>query len=233
MAGSTFADTLARYPEVFGYIFIGLIKAGEEAGELEKTLGRIKDLLTKPSEAKLSGFFTSKGITKNELLSKMKNIGLIKSDERIDEIPVPVEEEKKTHPYGTKLVSKHYVKYSIPRERFEKKMKDLYKELFSECDRKHVFKDTEKLITDILDMDGDGAYRNRGGYDKDLVSEDGAAAGGGATSCGNVMQGGGGNPDAGQFITPVSPTQRKSFWKPAMKRNKDEKNGSISMNREK
>ena len=47
MAGSTFADTLARYPQVFGYIFIGLAKAGEEAGELEKTLGRINELLTK------------------------------------------------------------------------------------------------------------------------------------------------------------------------------------------
>ena len=52
MAGSTFADTLARYPSAFGYIFIGLIKAGEEAGELEKTLGRIKDLLTKQERTK-------------------------------------------------------------------------------------------------------------------------------------------------------------------------------------
>lgn len=52
MAGSTFADTLARYPLVFGYIFIGLVKAGEEAGELEKTLGRIKDLLTKQANIK-------------------------------------------------------------------------------------------------------------------------------------------------------------------------------------
>lgn len=52
MAGSTFADTLARYPQAFGYIFIGLVKAGEEAGELEKTLGRIKDLLTKQSNTK-------------------------------------------------------------------------------------------------------------------------------------------------------------------------------------
>ena len=52
MAGSTFADTLARYPNTFGYIFIGLVKAGEEAGELEKTLGRIKDLLTKQSNTK-------------------------------------------------------------------------------------------------------------------------------------------------------------------------------------
>ena len=52
MAGSTFADTLARYPDVFGHIFIGLTKAGEEAGELEKTLGRIKDLLTKQANIK-------------------------------------------------------------------------------------------------------------------------------------------------------------------------------------
>ena len=52
MAGSTLADTLARYPQVFGYIFIGLFEAGEEAGELEKTLGRIKDLLTKQADIK-------------------------------------------------------------------------------------------------------------------------------------------------------------------------------------
>ena len=52
MAGSTFADTLARYPQVFGYIFIGLVKAGEEAGELEKTLGRINELQTKQENIK-------------------------------------------------------------------------------------------------------------------------------------------------------------------------------------
>ena len=52
MGGSTFADTLARYPKVFGHIFIGLVKAGEESGELEKTLGRIKDLLTKQANIK-------------------------------------------------------------------------------------------------------------------------------------------------------------------------------------
>ncbi len=52
MGGSTFADTMARYPQVFGYIFIGLIKAGEESGELEKTLDRIKELLTKQANIK-------------------------------------------------------------------------------------------------------------------------------------------------------------------------------------
>ena len=52
MAGSTFADTMARYPQVFGYIFIGLVKAGEESCELEKTLDRIKNLLEKQANIK-------------------------------------------------------------------------------------------------------------------------------------------------------------------------------------
>ena len=52
MAGSTFADTLSKYPQVFEYIFIGLVKAGEESGELEKTLGRIRDLLSKQAAIK-------------------------------------------------------------------------------------------------------------------------------------------------------------------------------------
>ena len=47
MMGSTFADTVARYPEVFGQIYIGLVRAGEDAGELEKTLERLLELLKK------------------------------------------------------------------------------------------------------------------------------------------------------------------------------------------
>jgi len=47
MTGSTFADTVARYPEVFGQIYIGLVRAGEDAGELEKTMERLLELLKK------------------------------------------------------------------------------------------------------------------------------------------------------------------------------------------
>lgn len=36
MAGATFADTIAKYPNQFGQIYIGLCKAGEDSGELEK-----------------------------------------------------------------------------------------------------------------------------------------------------------------------------------------------------
>lgn len=52
MAGSTFADTIAKYPQVFGQIYIGLVKAGEDAGELEKTLERLLELLKKEAAIK-------------------------------------------------------------------------------------------------------------------------------------------------------------------------------------
>lgn len=47
MNGGTFAGTIAKYPEQFGHVYIGLVKTGEDAGELEKTLDRLLDLLTK------------------------------------------------------------------------------------------------------------------------------------------------------------------------------------------
>ena len=53
MAGATFADTVARYPEQFGQVYIGLVKAGEDSGELEKTLQRLLELQTK--EANIRG----------------------------------------------------------------------------------------------------------------------------------------------------------------------------------
>lgn len=49
MGGATFADTISKYPEQFGQIYIGLVKAGEDSGELEKTLQRLLELLTKQS----------------------------------------------------------------------------------------------------------------------------------------------------------------------------------------
>lgn len=47
VAGATFSDTIARFPKVFGAVYIGLVKAGEESGEMEKTLERILELLQK------------------------------------------------------------------------------------------------------------------------------------------------------------------------------------------
>lgn len=47
MQGATFADTISRYPNQFGQIYIGLVKAGEDSGELERTLQRLYELLSK------------------------------------------------------------------------------------------------------------------------------------------------------------------------------------------
>lgn len=178
----------------------------------------LKDLLKRPSGATPSDLFTRNNISKKELLNKMTDLGLIKKTERIDE--VPIEEGKK--------VAKRFVTYKVPKARFKEKVKELYKDLFSESYKPQVFKDSSELIQDILDMDTDGAYKNRGGYDASLVQEDGL---GGVTTCGSVMQDGGGNPSAGQYDTVFGGVQDREFWKPAETRNKDKKNKSISMNR--
>ncbi len=47
MNGGTFAATIAKYPEQFGQVYIGLVRAGEDSGELEKTLDRLLELLNK------------------------------------------------------------------------------------------------------------------------------------------------------------------------------------------
>ena len=52
IGGGTFAGTIARYPLQFGHIYIGLCKAGEDTGELEKTLGRLLELLNKQATIK-------------------------------------------------------------------------------------------------------------------------------------------------------------------------------------
>lgn len=52
MAGSTFADTIAKYPDVFGQIYVGLVRAGEDSGELEKTMERLTELLRKEEAIK-------------------------------------------------------------------------------------------------------------------------------------------------------------------------------------
>ena len=52
IAGSTFADTIAKYPKIFGQIYIGLVRAGEDSGELEKTLERLLELQKKEAAIK-------------------------------------------------------------------------------------------------------------------------------------------------------------------------------------
>lgn len=213
----------------------------------------LKDLLNKPTEAEPNSILLNK-ISKDGLLKKMDKMGIIVKKERVDEVPVSGSDKK---------VGKCFIQYQVPKHNFENKVKSLYKDLFVEsysnmistCPniigvqsgkftekiadkinsqkdtyKPQVFKDNKQIINDMIEMDDDNAYKDRGGIDMSIMNEDGV---GGATSCGSVMQGGGSNPDAGQYTLPFGDVQRKSFYSDTLKRNKDEKNGSISMNRKK
>ncbi len=52
VGGLTLAETLEKYRRVFGRVFVGLVKAGEDSGELDKTLNRMLELLKKQDDIK-------------------------------------------------------------------------------------------------------------------------------------------------------------------------------------
>lgn len=47
LGGSNLSDALKQFPKIFDDIYVGLVKAGEESGELEETLYRMSYLLEK------------------------------------------------------------------------------------------------------------------------------------------------------------------------------------------
>ena len=50
IAGYTLSDTIAKYPNIFGQVYIGLAKAGEDSGEIDKTFERLIELLVKQGD---------------------------------------------------------------------------------------------------------------------------------------------------------------------------------------
>ena len=50
--GNTLGETLEKYRNIFGRVYIGLVKAGEDSGELDKTLNRMLDILKKQDSVK-------------------------------------------------------------------------------------------------------------------------------------------------------------------------------------
>lgn len=47
LGGSNLSDAMSKFPKIFDHIFLGLVRAGEETGELDVTLKRIMHILTK------------------------------------------------------------------------------------------------------------------------------------------------------------------------------------------
>ena len=52
IAGYTLSDTISKYPNIFGQVYIGLAKAGEDSGEIDKTFERLIALLKKQGDIK-------------------------------------------------------------------------------------------------------------------------------------------------------------------------------------
>lgn len=52
IAGYTLSDTISKYPNIFGQVYIGLAKAGEDSGEIDKTFERLIGLLKKQGDIK-------------------------------------------------------------------------------------------------------------------------------------------------------------------------------------
>lgn len=174
----------------------------------------LSDLKAQPDD-----FLKEHGIDGQKALSLLlkrtdendENSAVLKRVERI----VP----EKLEPGDTrKPKDKFHVKYTIVRKDYWKKMAAIYDELekrekLNENEGDYspsVFSNEDDMIDEILSMDDGKAYSERGGLKK--INEDGE--GGGATSCGSAMQGGGSNPDAGQYVTPLfgKPMKRKTLY---------------------
>ena len=52
IGGSSFADVVSKYPQTFDNLYTGLVRAGEESGELDVTLERMSGLLKKQDDLK-------------------------------------------------------------------------------------------------------------------------------------------------------------------------------------
>ena len=52
IGGNSFADVVSKYPQTFDSLYTGLVRAGEESGELDVTLERMSGLLKKQDDLK-------------------------------------------------------------------------------------------------------------------------------------------------------------------------------------
>lgn len=143
--------------------------------------GFLQGLLDSPINIDIDPFFMAHGINQDALMRQLLDKAIIKKSEKFKE----VSDEK-----GKKR-SMHYVKYSIPRSGFEKKVHRLYSKLFE---------------SKINECDCGGCM---GG---------GGAAVGGDVSAGATNAAGVGGCGSGQYTVPLGGIMRRGFYAPALKR---------------
>lgn len=147
----------------------------------------LKELLSEPSKAEPSKVLKEHGITRQSLIKKLKDEGILTQTHKV------TEEDGK---------SKMNVKYSVLRKDFEKKLHRLHTDL-CECVKPQV----KNVSFESID-------------EEDTLEEEGMAGG---MSCGFAMQGGGTNPNAGQYDAPLGDVQHREFWFAGNKLNKKKK----------
>lgn len=104
----------------------------DEEVTFEKFLTKIKEHLSNVLDNAMSmdvdGFFTDHGLSRELLMNKLLDRGILKKTENF----------KEEYDDSGKKRSMHYVKYSVPRPNFERNVNRLYQELFkckvNECD---------------------------------------------------------------------------------------------------
>lgn len=108
---------------------------------LSHTKAYIKKLLTDPINAQPDAFLIANNLNGEKLLTHLLNNGIIERDEKIRS-----NEDK----------DEFVIKYKVPRQNFERKMKRLFSQIFE----KNV---TENIEEEILTEDGEGAMGGDGG----------------------------------------------------------------------
>ena len=161
----------------------------------------MKQLLTNPKTARVDQYLLSHGIDNDKALRLL----LKKTNASDENSAVLIRNEKiKTGEDGKDIFS---ITYKLPRENYKRKMRDLYINCFESNIVKgcpideanyrapQIFSNEEQMVKDIEDMDKDGKHAKCGGLNKKVINE---------TDCGGCMQGGGDNPDAGQYVAPLN-----------------------------
>lgn len=181
----------------------------------------INNLLTNPQKANVNSILKNR-ISREDLIDKIKSMGLIDFKEDVKEIFS--NKDNKQHAHVTQKFSPNK---KMDKSNFDAKVRKLYSEIIKES--KSVFANENEIIDRIKEMDDDKAYWTRGGYkltnEGEIIKE---------TDCASVGAIGDGSDSSGQYTVPFGPPNRQaSFYKDTLTRNKDEENGSISMNRQK
>ena len=174
----------------------------------------LRGLLEDPINTKPNEFWKKHGFNKSGLIKKLMDANILDRSEKIKEYPVTE---------ATKMESRYIVKYKVRKKNFERKLHRLFSSLF---ETNSVFKNEKILKDDIMNSKFGDMYRQRGG----IKEEEGV---GGGDASGSQFDGASSSniSASAMYDVVVGDVQRRNFYSDSLKRNKDSKNNSISINR--